>query len=152
MRTVIITEEPLHLRSNVEALATLAIARWLSVKLCQESLLQLLHGQLWWFIWRHLLILFGRIVRSSISSEGFLELLSKLLEEWVIRGVFLLIGFSWEARLLFHVRGVRVGVMDLLEYRELMHTGLKLVYEGMLINAALIKALQAVQLHNIVMS
>lgn len=45
-----------------------------------------------------------------------------------------------------------MGVVDLLEDRELLHTSLELIHERMLVNTVLIEALQTVQFHNIVMS
>ena len=45
-----------------------------------------------------------------------------------------------------------MGVVDLLEDRELFHTSLELIHERMLVNTVLVEALKTVQLHNIVMS
>ena len=42
--------------------------------------------------------------------------------------------------------------MDLLEYRQLVHTGFELIHEVLLVNTVLIEALKAVQFDHIVMS
>ena len=95
-----------------------------------------------------MLVFFGRILGGIILCKGLSELIGEVFEEGTIR-VFLLVGLYGEAGLLVILGG---GVMDLLEDRQLANTGFELVHEGMLVNAVLIQALEAVQLHHIVMS